>query len=81
MRFSALTGLRQLLSRPRERSLRLGQLRAQRRHQRSQDLIPRTSVIARHTGTLLPPATAHAAIGIIALSTQHERNYVTIERT
>ena len=57
-----LPGLRQLLSRPRQRRLRPGQLLPQRRHQRSQDLIPGTSVIAKHTGTLLPHQTAHAAI-------------------
>jgi hypothetical protein len=37
------------------RSLRLRQLPAQRGHQRGQRLIPGTSVITRHTRTLLPP--------------------------
>ncbi len=49
---------RQLLNRPRQRSLRPGQFRAQRGHQRSHHLIPGTSIIARHTGTL-PPTIAH----------------------
>src|ERR1700732_3724443 len=50
-----LPALRQLLQRPRQRSLRLRQLPAQRGHQRGQRLIPGTSVITRHTRTLLPP--------------------------
>jgi len=50
-----LPGLRQILQRPHQRGLRLGQLPAQRDHQRGQHLIPGTSVITRHTGTVLPP--------------------------
>jgi uncharacterized protein (DUF1697 family) len=50
-----LPGLRQLLHRPGQRSLRLAQLRAQRRHQGAQHLICGASVISGHTRTLLPP--------------------------
>ena len=54
-----LPGLRQLHGRLRQRSLRPGQFGAQRGHQRSQHLLPGTSIIARHTGTLLSPKITH----------------------
>jgi hypothetical protein len=54
-----LTDLPQFPERPRQRSLRLSQLRAQQGHQPSQDIIAGTSIIASHIGTLLLPEITH----------------------
>jgi hypothetical protein len=59
-------GLRQLPGRTRERSLRPGQFRVQGGHQRSQHLIPGTSIIGRHTGTLLAPEITHRRSSLLS---------------
>ncbi len=62
----------------RQRSLRLGQLAAQRGHQRSQDLIAGIS-ITRHTRTLLPSAITHTAVRIIAAPDPAPANGATLK--
>ena len=57
-----LPGLRQLLNRPLQGSLRPCQLRPQRNHQSGQHLICGTSRITRHTRTLLPREHTNRAI-------------------
>ena len=68
-----LPGLRQVLLRPRQRSPRLGQLPAQRRHQRGHHLISGTSIITGHTWTLLPARSSIRRSLITMVPAQHRQ--------
>jgi hypothetical protein len=73
-RSDPLPGLRQLAQCLHQRSLRPGQLPTQRGHQRGHHLISGTSIIPRHTRTLLPPRITRAA-------TPHHRGSASAARS
>jgi hypothetical protein len=68
-----LPGLRQVLLRPRQRSPRLGQLPAQRRHQRGRHLISGTTIITGHIWTLLPARSSIRRSLITVVPAQHRQ--------
>ena len=68
-----LPGLRQVFPCPRQRSPRLGQLPAQRRHQRGHHLISGTSIITGHTWTLLPARSSIRRSLITVIPAQHRQ--------